>query len=69
MTRRQLKCFTRISSSDLHYSLIRAITQELFITELILSKIEIEHIGEQYYRITLNNAAKAIFHVQIPITS
>lgn len=69
MTRRQLGHFTLISEWDLHYTLIRAVTNQFFTAQLILSKIEIERLGDNYYRVTVNDSAKSIFQLQIPIAS
>lgn len=69
MSRRQLSHFALISAWDLNYTLIRAITNQFFTAQLILSKLEIEYIGQQFYRVTVNDQAKSIFQLQIPIQS
>ena len=69
MTRRQLAHFTVISTWDLNYTLIRAVTNQFFTAQLVVSKIEIENLGSQFYRVSVNNYAKEIFQIQIPIGS
>lgn len=68
MVRRQLEKYTKISSWDLHFTILRALTNQFFCQQRpITSYVLTQAPGKAKYLITVNNHATVTFETQLEI--